>query len=268
MSQYEELLQPVIEIAHQAGDAIMEIYEGHFFCVEQKPDDSPVTEADYAAHEVIAKGLAELTPEWPVLSEEGELPDFEARRQWQRYWLVDPLDGTREFIKCNGEFTVNIALIENGQSVLGVIQAPVSRDLYYASAGGGAFYQAVNKAAKKIQTCQWDGGRITIAGSRSHRMPVFCSFLEFFDDYHVLSLGSSLKSCYVAQGRADIYARFGPTAEWDTAAAQCVVEEAGGKLTDMKLQPLRYNTKESIINPPFFSFGDARHDWRNFVPKV
>ena len=265
-SPYSELLQPVIALAHQAGDAIVEIYNGHY-CVEHKCDDSPVTEADYAAHEVIHKGLSTLTPDWPILSEEGDLAEFEVRRQWQRYWLVDPLDGTREFIKCNGEFTVNIALIENNLPVLGVIQVPVNRDCYSAVKGGGAFYQPQGKVAEPISTQQWDGNSITIAGSRSHRMPVFCSFLEFFDDYRVLSLGSSLKSCYVAQGRADIYARFGPTSEWDTAAAQCIVEEAGGLLTDLNLNPLLYNTKESLINPPFFAFGDQRHDWRKFVPK-
>ena len=263
---HSDLLQYVVALAHQAGDAILDVYKGHY-CVEQKCDDSPVTEADYAAHEVIYKGLSSLTPEWPVLSEEGELADFELRRQWQRYWLVDPLDGTREFIKCNDEFTVNIALIENHQPVLGVIQVPVNRDCYYAIQGGGAFYQAQGNAAEPIRTQQWNGESITIAGSRSHRMPVFRSFLEFFDDYRLLSLGSSLKSCYVAQGRADIYARFGPTSEWDTAAAQCIVEEAGGLLTDLNLNPLRYNTKESLINPPFFAFGDQRHDWRKYVPK-
>ncbi len=265
-SQYGELLEPVIALAHQAGDAILDVYKGHY-CVEQKSDDSPVTEADYAAHEVIYKGLTALTSDWPVLSEEGELADFEERSRWQRYWLVDPLDGTREFIKCNGEFTVNIALIENNKSVLGVIQVPVNRDCYFAVQGGGAFYQATGNGVESIQSRQWDGNSITIAGSRSHRMPVFCSFLEFFDDYRVLSLGSSLKSCYVAQGRADIYARFGPTSEWDTAAAQCIVEEAGGLLTDLNLNPLRYNTKDSLLNPPFFAFGDQRHDWRKFVPK-
>ncbi len=266
-SQYSELLEPVKAIAHQAGDAILELYQGHF-CVEKKSDDSPVTEADFAAHEVIMKGLAELTPDWPVLSEEGDHIEYEQRRQWQRYWLVDPLDGTREFIKCNGEFTVNIALIENHRSVMGVIQVPVSRECYSAVAGGSAYFDAPGKPAEKIEAKEWDGKAITIAGSRSHRMPVFCSFLEFFDDYRVLSLGSSLKSCYVAHGMADIYARFGPTCEWDTAAAQCIVEEAGGLLTDMALRPLRYNTKDSLINPPFFAFGDRRYNWRDYVPDV
>ncbi|ALP52238.1 3'(2'),5'-bisphosphate nucleotidase CysQ [Candidatus Tenderia electrophaga] len=263
---YSELLEPVKAVAHAAGDAIMKVYQGHY-CVEQKSDDSPVTEADYAAHNVIAERLAALTPDWPVLSEEGEAVAFERRRQWRRYWLVDPLDGTREFIKCNGEFTVNIALIEDHRPVLGVIQVPVSRECYFAAAGDGAWFQPDGQAAYAIRARQWDGGNITIAGSRSHRSPIFCSFLEFFDDYRVLSLGSSLKSCYVAQGRADIYARFGPTSEWDTAAAQCVVEAAGGRLTDLALRPLRYNTKDSLINPPFFAFGDRRHDWCRYVPK-
>jgi len=266
VKQYSGLLEPVKAIAHQAGDAIMEIYEG-VYCVEEKPDHNPVTEADYAAHNVIAAGLAQLTPDIPVLSEEGEAVAFEQRRQWRRYWLVDPLDGTREFIKCNGEFTVNIALIEEHRSVLGVIQVPVSGECYFATTGCGAWYQEMGQAARSIGVRQWGGSSITIAGSRSHRSPAFRSFMKAFDDCHVLSLGSSLKSCYVAQGRADIYARFGPTSEWDTAAAQCIVEEAGGQLTDLNLQPLRYNTRDSLINPPFFTFGDKRHDWRRYVPE-
>lgn len=262
-----ELLEAVKAIARRAGDAIMKVYQGSTFCVEQKADDSPVTEADYVAHHVIADGLAALTPAWPLLSEEGDAVDFEQRRQWQRYWLVDPLDGTREFIKGNGEFTVNIALIEGQRPVLGMIQVPVTGECYFAAAGGGAWYQAVDGKPLAIGVRRWDGGTLTIAGSRSHRSPLFCAFLEHFDDYHVLSLGSSLKSCYVAQGRADIYARFGPTSEWDTAAAQCIVEEAGGQLTDLALRPLCYNTRESLLNPPFLAFGDARHDWRRFVPR-
>ncbi len=266
MNQYSELLQPVKVIARQAGDAIMKFYQGHY-CIEQKSDNSPVTEADVAAHEVISKALAELTPGWPVLSEESEVVDFEERSQWQRYWLVDPLDGTREFIKCNGEFTVNIALIENHRSVLGVIQVPVSGDCYSAVTGGGATIEATGQNPRPIQSRRWDGSSsITIAGSRSQRMPVFYQFLDFFDNYRVLSLGSSLKSCYVAQGRADIYARFGPTSEWDTGAAQCILEEAGGGLTDMSLRPLLYNTKDSLLNPPFLSVGDPRHNWRDCIP--
>ncbi len=268
MASYLSLLGDVKAIAHEAGRAIMDVYNRHYYCVEQKADASPVTEADIAAHHVIVRGLSALTPDWPVLSEEGELPPFDIRRQWQRYWLVDPLDGTREFIKCNGEFTVNIALIENGVAVMGVIQVPVSQECYFAIKGQGAHKDAPGKGPGTLACRPWDGKHITIAGSRSHRAPVFSAFLERFDDYELLALGSSLKSCYVADGRADVYARFGPTAEWDTAAAQCIVEEAGGVLTDMALTPLRYNCKADILNPPFFALGDGSHDWRRFVPQA
>jgi len=264
---YLPLLDDVKAVAHEAGRAIMAVYSRHDYRVKQKADASPVTEADIAAHHVITKGLSALTPDWPVLSEEGALPPFTERQQWQRYWLVDPLDGTREFIKCNGEFTVNIALIEQGVAVMGVIQVPVSEACYFALKAHGAYKDAPGEQAKKISSRAWDGKHITIAGSRSNRVPVFNAFLEYFNRYELLALGSSLKSCYVAEGKADIYARFGPTAEWDTAAAQCIVEEAGGALTDMALAPLRYNRKASILNPPFFAFGDGCHDWRRFVPR-
>ena len=264
VSGYCELLAPVIDVAQAAALEILRIYEGGF-SVNRKADETPVTEADVAASELIVAALTRLTPDWPVLSEEGCEPPFAERRLWSRYWLVDPLDGTREFIRRNGEFTVNIALIEEGEPVLGVILAPVSGDLYFAARGEGAFTRDRHGASRRITTRGWDGGKLVVAGSRSHRQPAFRQFLSQFPDHQVLSLGSSLKSCYVAQGRADVYVRFGPTSEWDTAAAQCIVEEAGGQLTDMSLQPLRYNTKASLLNPPFLVFGDGRWAWDRYV---
>ena len=261
-----DLLEPVKSIAQQAGQAIMDIYRDGF-TVEEKTDYSPVTEADIAADKIIVDQLTALTPEWPVLSEEGESIAFEERRQWQRYWLVDPLDGTREFIRRNGEFTVNIALIENNISVFGIIYVPVSGVCYYATAGGGAFKEEPGAIAEAINSRPWDGRKITIAGSRSHLSEIFHELLKNFQDHHVIRLGSSLKSCYVAEGAADLYARLGPTSEWDTAAAQCIVEEAGGKMTDTFLKPLRYNTKESLLNPHFLVFGDEGHDWECYVPQ-
>ncbi|MFC1749875.1 3'(2'),5'-bisphosphate nucleotidase CysQ [Pseudomonadota bacterium] len=267
--QYATLLDDVIRIAHEAGQAILDVYSRQAFCVDQKDDGSPVTEADMAAHDAVVKGLKELTPDWPVLSEEGELPSFDERKQWQRYWLVDPLDGTREFIRHNGEFTVNIALIEQGVSVLGVIQVPVSGVCFYAQKGQDAYVDVPGKSAERISVRLWNGEKITVAcSSRTRHMSVFKRFLEMFQGYELVTLGSSLKSCYVAQGRADIYARFGPTAEWDTAAAQCIVEAAGGALVDIaSMQPLRYNSKDSILNPSFMTFGDVSHDWCAFLPK-
>lgn len=267
MLTHDALLEHVKALAHEAGNVIMDVYKRRAFCVEQKGDGSPVTEADFAAHNVIKKGLALLTPDWPVLSEEDNLQAFNERQQWQRYWLVDPLDGTREFIRSSGEFTVNIALIEGGIPVLGVIQVPVTGECYFAQKGDQAFIDSVGGSAEKIAARPWDGEHISIAcSSRTCRLPAFKRFLESFDQYELVTLGSSLKSCYVAEGKADIYARFGPTGEWDTAAAQCIVEAAGGALVDMRsMQPLRYNTKDSILNPPFMVVGDFNHDWRSFL---
>ena len=265
MSENLLLLSAVKDIAKEAASRIMEFYNCTL-CVDQKADSSPVTEADFAANEVITRRLLELKPEWPVLSEEGNHPSFEERRQWQRYWLVDPLDGTREFIKGNGEFTINIALIESGQPVLGLIHAPASGEVYFATAKEGAYKQLPGEVPQQIKVRRWAGGKITIAGSRSHQSESFKAMLTRFPTCEVLTLGSSLKTCYVAEGRADLYARLGPTGEWDTAAAQCIVEEAGGRLVDLQLNPLRYNSKESLINPPFITFGDGRHDWRRYLP--
>ena len=259
------LLEGALALAADAGRRIMEVYH-RGFGVEHKEDNSPLTEADLAAHNAIVAGLGVLTPEWPVLSEESGTIPYAMRAIWQRYWLVDPLDGTREFVKRNGEFTVNIALIEGGEPVLGVVHVPVSGVSYYARRGAGAYRREGSQQAQSIRARAWDGGKLAVAGSRSHGNSAFERFLAAVGDYEILTLGSSLKFCLVAEGKADIYVRLGPTSEWDTAAAQCVVEEAGGRVTDTQLRPLRYNTKESLLNPSFFAFGDVRHDWRRYLP--
>lgn len=259
------LIEPVIAIAQEAGEKIMEIY-GTDFTVTHKDDHSPLTEADTAAHDTIVAGLAKLTPQWPVLSEESASISFEQRSLWERYWLVDPLDGTREFVKRNGDFTVNIALIEHQLPVLGVVYIPVSGVCYFASAMQGAYKQNFQEPPVPIRVRRWLGGQCTVMGSRSHRGTSLDSFLANLGDYEILSVGSSLKSCLIAEGKADVYPRLGPTSEWDTAAAQCIVEEAGGRITDTQMQPLRYNTKSSLINPHFFVFGDTRQDWSRFLP--
>ncbi|MDX1252373.1 MAG: 3'(2'),5'-bisphosphate nucleotidase CysQ [Gammaproteobacteria bacterium] len=262
------LIGPVVDLAADAGRRIMEVYRREF-SISHKEDLSPLTEADMAAHDAIFAGLAILSPELPVLSEEDAAIPFAEREKWRTYWLVDPLDGTREFIKRNGEFTVNIALIQDHRPVLGVVHVPVSDASYYAYTGGGACKQEPGKAVQRIHTRPYRGGRITVAGSQSHRSPEFDAFLARLGEgnYEVISIGSSLKSCLVAEGKVDIYPRLGPTSEWDTAAAQCVVEEAGGRLTDTALRPLRYNTKDSLLNPHFLVFGDAGHDWSKYVPE-
>lgn len=258
------LLEDVKRIAVSAGERILAIYESDF-AIEHKDDKSPLTEADLAAHRTIVAGLQALTPAIPVLSEESASIPFAERRRWTRYWLVDPLDGTREFIKRNGEFTVNIALIHAGEVELGVVYVPVQRLSYFACAGGGAFKQLGDAAAERIRVRALSGGPVVVAGSRSHGGDSLNRFLENLGAHELVSLGSALKSCLVAEGRADIYPRLGPTSEWDTAAAQCVVEEAGGKVTGMDMQPLRYNTKDSLLNPHFFVFGDAARDWSKYL---
>ncbi|HEY0721856.1 MAG TPA: 3'(2'),5'-bisphosphate nucleotidase CysQ [Gammaproteobacteria bacterium] len=260
------LLRPAIDIAIQAGRRILEVYEAGF-SVEHKEDMTPLTEADMAAHEVIDAGLVYLTPAIPVLTEESTNIPFSERSRWQRYWLVDPLDGTREFIDRTGEFTVNIALIDNHQPVLGVVYAPVLGVYYYACRGQGAFKREACNEPQRIQVRKHRGEKVVVAGGRMahQRGGSLERFLENIGDYEAIAMGSALKSCLVAEGRADIYARLGPTSEWDTAAAQCVVEEAGGQVTDTRMQPLRYNTKDELLNPHFFVFGDSTVPWSSYL---
>ncbi len=258
------LLTPAIEIAIEAGRRIMEIYESDF-AVEHKDDNTPLTAADTAAHHIIDAGLAALTPDLPILSEESCNIPYDVRTRWQRYWLVDPLDGTREFVKRNGEFTVNIALIDHHEAVLGIVYAPVLGVYYYACRGQGAWKRDAVNQPVRLHCRHWQGNRAIIAGSRSHRGASLETFLANLGEYELIPMGSALKSCLVAEGKADIYPRLGPTSEWDTAAAQCIVEEAGGRITDTAMQPLRYNTKDSLLNPYFFASGDATVDWSQYL---
>lgn len=267
----EELLNAVTRIAQVAGERIMEVYATDFE-VEQKADRSPLTIADMAAHETIVTELKKVTPDLPILSEESANISFQERASWQCYWLVDPLDGTREFIKRNGEFTVNIALIDDHKPILGVVYVPVTGVTYFATVGNGAFKCFPEQSPELITVRSCSKNRMTVAGSRSHASKFLQKFLNALDaedaEIELVSIGSSLKSCLVAEGKADIYPRFGPTSEWDTAAAQCVVEQAGGYLTDTQLQPLRYNTKESLLNPYFLVFGDMNKDWTPYVAQA
>ena len=264
--ELQQWLQQVIEIAHVAGHKIMEVYASEF-AITHKDDNTPLTEADLAAHNSIVKGLKALTPNLPILSEESAAIPFDVRSQWTTYWLVDPLDGTREFIKRNGEFTVNIALIEDHKPILGVICTPVTGVCYYACRGYGAFKQELNAEPVAIHTRKLKTERdvTVVAGSRSHRGDSLNRFLENVGNHEISSMGSSLKSCLVAEGKVDVYPRLGPTSEWDTAAAQCVVEEAGGRVTDLMMKPMRYNTKKSLLNPHFFVFGDPDVDWSQYL---
>lgn len=261
-------ISDIADIAHAAANEILKIYNTDFL-VENKIDNSPLTAADMAAHDLISQRLRELTPDIPILSEESSAEPFESRRQWTHYWLVDPLDGTREFIKRNGEFTVNIALIEDHLPVLGVVQVPATGTCYYAAANLGAFRHSPGARPVRLQTRTTAADEFIVAGSRSHATDRQKSFFAALgDNTEIISAGSSLKFCLVAEGRVDIYPRFGPTSEWDTAAAQCIVTEAGGLVTDLQLDPLEYNHKESLINPEFLVIGDPSFDWRPYLSLV
>jgi 3'(2'), 5'-bisphosphate nucleotidase len=263
-SDISALLEPVVELAHEAGRKILDIYDSEF-AVQEKDDKSPLTEADMASHHAIVAGLGALTPDIPILSEESADLPFAERSAWQRYWLVDPLDGTREFIKRNGEFTVNIALIEDGVAVLGVVHVPVTGVSYLGCRGKGAFKREQDGSERAISVRALGSGPVMVVGSRSHRGDSLNRFLEKLGEHEMVGMGSSLKLCLVAEGAADIYPRLGLTSEWDTAAAQCVVEQAGGTVTDTAMQPLRYNTKDSLLNPFFLVIGDTSRDWSAYL---
>jgi len=260
----EGLTSKILKISRQAGERILEIYETDF-SVENKKDNSPLTAADMAAHNTICEQLTKLTPSIPILSEESSHISFSDRQKWNQYWLVDPLDGTREFIKRNGEFTVNIALIERNSSIMGVVYVPVTDTTYSASINNGAYKHEPSGDKTKISVRRTTASAITVAGSRSHGNERLQAFIANLTNPEVLSVGSSLKFCLVAEGTADIYPRFGPTSEWDTAAAQAIVEEAGGMVIDTKFKRLKYNTKESLLNPEFLVIADEQFDWAHYL---
>lgn len=248
-------LDPVRAIARAAGEAIMQVYAGDF-AIEHKADDSPVTEADLAAHRIILAGLTALTPSIPVLTEEGGLPAWAERQQWSRYWLVDPLDGTREFVKRNGEFSVNIALIEQHAPVLGVVYAP-ALGLEYAAVHGVGSWRFHPDGRKERLSVRPVPAVPTLALSRSHGSKKEQALIAALGTVEIVRCGSALKTCLVAAGEADLYPRFGPTSEWDTAASQCVLEAAGGQLVDLAGSRLGYNHKDCVLNPSFVAFGAA-----------
>lgn len=243
------MLEELKSIVRDAGAAIMKVYESDDFDVQQKGDDSPLTKADLAAHNVILDGLTALDTQYPIISEESSDISWEQRKHWQRYWLVDPLDGTKEFIKRNGEFTVNIALIENGEPILGVVYAPVLDAMYIGERDKGA---SLNGDVISVELNEPD--TLRIVGSRSHASQETIDWLEQLGKpYEIVPMGSSLKICLVAEGKADIYPRLGPTCEWDTGAAHAVLKAAGGSITTVDGEPLRYNQKDSLLNPYFIA---------------
>ena len=255
------LLDAACEIAHMAGAAILEVYGRSDFAVARKSDDSPLTEADQVAHGIIAGALAKLDAGLPILSEESQSTDHEARRKWRRYWLVDPLDGTKEFLKRNGEFTVNIALVDEHRAVLGAVHAPVLDRMYSGAIALGAWRSDSGSPPKPIAVQPKAASPLRVVGSRSHPTTELAAYLKGLAQYELTDMGSSLKICLVAEGAADIYPRLGPTSEWDTAAAQAILESAGGRMIDLAGQPLRYNCKDDLLNPHFLAFGDQQRDW-------
>jgi 3'(2'), 5'-bisphosphate nucleotidase len=260
MMNLEELVEPVVALAIRAGDAILEVYATDFD-VQAKDDRSPLTQADMASHRVIDKGLRALTPDLPIISEESGLAPYEERSQWRTYWLIDPLDGTKEFVNRNGEFTVNIALIDGGRPVLGIVHVPVTGKTYAGCEGVGASVRDRNGEPRPIKVAGSTATPVRVVGSRSHRGATLDDFLDRLGDVEMVPMGSSLKFCVVAEGAADVYPRLGPTSEWDTAAAQAVVEQAGGAVLELSGRPLAYNAKEDILNPHFLVRGPGDRDW-------
>ena len=257
------LLPDVVALARAAGREILCLYDGDV-AVWRKADDSPLTAADLAAHRHLMTGLDRLTPGLPRLSEEASDIPYAERRKWTRFWLLDPLDGTREFVQRNGEFTINIALIDDGRPVLGVVHAPALDTTYFAAAGAGAWKQTGSADAIALRTLPTRQPPRLLT-SRSHRSAELETLMSRLPPHEILRIGSALKFCLVAEGGADLYPRLGPTAEWDTAAGQCIVEQAGGLVTDTAGSPLRYNTKESLINPHFFVAGETGYPWRQYL---
>ena len=267
----EALLQAIAELVRTANAEIMEVY-GHEFSVQTKADDSPLTEADLRAHNVLVAGLQRLTPELPVVSEESGLASFDERRHWQRYWLIDPLDGTKEFVARNGEFTVNVALIEGGRPTLGCVGVPARAALYLGDVQAGIASCVDANGTRVLRARPMQAGRpVAAVASRRHggeRLEALLKAMEAnFGTVELKNVGSALKLCLLAEGEADLYPRLAPTSEWDIAAAQAVLEAAGGAVTQLDGRPMEYN-KPDILNPEFLAVADATYGWSARLPRV
>ena len=260
MLSKENLLE-IVNISVDAGEVILNYYNENVDVI-YKDDESPLTKADLASHKIITDSIKKITPDIPILSEE-EFIDWKIRKKWKKYWLIDPLDGTKEFIKKNDEFTVNIALIENNRPILGVIYTPALNELFYSIKNFGSYKILTKKKlntlkeAKRISINKKKSNKIKIVGSRSHSNPILDEWdNKNFNEFDILQKGSSLKFCLIAEGSADNYPRFGPTSEWDIAAGHIILEEAGGKLKSIDNKEILYNEKENILNPEFFAYSN------------
>ncbi len=255
------LIPEVLHVARKAGTAIMEIYnEAPDFAIEQKTDNTPITLADRASNTIICERLSALTPAWPIISEECQLPPYDERRHWDYCWIIDPLDGTKEFIQRNGQFTVNIALAYQGKAVLGILFAPATGECFWAVEGEGAWEILPDASQKRLQctTFEWEDKGLRVLSSRAHFNAATKALIDQLDSPGFVSKGSALKFGMLARGDAEVYFRLGPTGEWDTAAGQILVEEAGGAVVQHPDRtPLRYN-KENTLNPEFLAFGKIR----------
>jgi 3'(2'), 5'-bisphosphate nucleotidase len=263
----DKLLAVAIESAKKAGIEVTKHYKAGDYTSEMKEDNSPVTSADLASNDVLMQELSRLTPDIPVISEEvGALPLVE-RKKWSRYWLLDPIDGTGEFIMGSGDFAVNIALVENGWPSIGVIHAPDHQLTYYGQNNLGAFKEN-DRGSRQIHVAEYNGKRkIKVAISRRQELSLMEQYLNTEDfSFEYVALGScSLKNCLIAEGGADCYLRIGPTGEWDTGASHCIIEQAGGSIIDSEFLPLTYNQREGLMNPDFMTLGSNNIPWNNIV---
>jgi 3'(2'), 5'-bisphosphate nucleotidase len=249
---YSSILPDVIKVADAASEKVLHIYESDFK-VQYKDDKSPITAADVASHEEIVRGLRNISRDIPILSEEGKSIPWEERRHWRRFWLIDPIDGTKDFTQRTGEFTVNIALIENGEPVMGVVTAPALKEAYWGLVGEGAYKRDRTGKVHRIRVAEPKDAKRVVA-SKNHLNEETRQFIDTLGEHELVQAGSSLKFCRIAEGHADIYPRLGPTCEWDTAAAHAVLLAAGGRIETLEGEPLKYG-KENVLNPFFVAAG-------------
>ncbi len=262
----DQQIKQVVTIAEQAAAAIRQLYETiEAPSVEIKADHTPVTSADLAADVIIRQGLQQLSS-YPVLSEENII-SYEERQHWESYWLVDPLDGTKEFIERTGEFSINIALISHSRPIFGLIYAPLTKTYCYAWQDT-AYSVNQHGQSQLLKTRLITPNHLTVTMSRRHGRKKFQVFTERFNTYDVIDCGSALKFGLLANGSVDLYPRFGPSSEWDTAAGQCIVEAAGGKIMNLQGDVLQYNTKSSLLNPEFIAVGDPHYPWLDDIQKI
>ena len=258
----------LLNIIREAGSEILSVYSDKTISrISYKDDDSPITEADRLANGIIVRELKKLPLNFPILSEESEKPSYSERQSWADYWLIDPLDGTKEFIKENGEFTVNIAHIRNGIPEMGAVHVPVSGVTYLGKKGLGAWRINQDDFTEEIHSRKIDTSSrpLKVLASRSHRNDLLDNLIQDISvkvgDLEVIAMGSSLKICLLAEGKADLYPRLTPTCEWDTAAAHAVLAGSGGEIFDVNFRALKYNQKSSLVNPNFFAVADPNFDW-------